>query len=115
MKRLAAAILLLSALGLIFTHPAGTHAQTVTVLPQLVQVLGDHTQCPAVSGSFTVHCFAVDGYWQSLKGAAYVQIGGASAVTINGKTGTSFTIAATATAPVVTASSTTPTISVSVN
>ena len=80
-----------------------------------------HTSYTLVAGS-TQYCFAFDGLWQSINGAAYVQVTpGVAGVTswngltgvvvytapaapvtsVNGKTG-AVTIAATATAPTVT-------------
>ena len=63
------------------------HAQT----PVALQLTGNapHTTC-VVTLSTTTFCFASDGLWQSLNGAAYVQVGAAAAgvTSFNGRTGT---------------------------
>jgi hypothetical protein len=49
-----------------------------------------HTSCPTVAASTTQFCFASDGLWQSLNGAAYVQLGtpvAAGVTSWNGLTG----------------------------
>src|SRR5579863_126235 len=47
-----------------------------------------HTSCTVTAG-LTQFCFASDGLWQSLSGAAYTQIGGGAAgvTSFNGRTG----------------------------
>ena len=92
-------------------------AQSTTPFTVIAQSL-THTSCPAVIASTTQFCFASDGLWQSLSGAAYTQVGGGTAgvtswngqtgvvtytaptapvTSVNGKTG-AVTIAATTTA-----------------
>ena len=47
-----------------------------------------HTACPVLVGQ-TNFCFASDGLWQSLNGAAYSQLGSGTSgvISVNGKTG----------------------------
>ena len=42
--------------------------------PLQIVVTGTHTSC-TVTVSTTAYCFATDGLWQSLNGAAYTQLG----------------------------------------
>jgi hypothetical protein len=63
------------------------HAQTTVAL----QLTGNapHATCTVTTGQ-TTYCFASDGLWQSLNGAAYVQLGvapPAGVISVNGKTG----------------------------
>ena len=110
MKKAIAIVLILAA-GILIGR---AHAQTSASQFPVFMGVTTKSQC-VVTPSVTTVCIANDtGILQSVTGAPFVVVG-ASAITINGKTGTSFTISATATAPVVTANSTTPTVSVSVN
>jgi hypothetical protein len=49
-------------------------AQAANAIPWQVGVTGAHTLCVVVAGQ-TNYCFAADGLWISLNGAAYVQMG----------------------------------------
>jgi hypothetical protein len=63
------------------------HAQGTN--PFQVAVTGAHTLC-AVTTGVTQYCFASDGVWQSLNGAAYTQLtagAGGGVTSVNGKTG----------------------------
>lgn len=58
-------------------YPRHATAQTATALTFTAQL--PHTSCLPVTSGKTQFCFATDGLWQSINGAAYVQLG-ASAV-----------------------------------
>ena len=62
------------------------HAQTTVAL----QLTGNapHTTCTVQAGQ-TIYCFANDGFWQSLNGAAFTQLGApvGGVTSVNGKTG----------------------------
>jgi hypothetical protein len=68
------------------------HAQTAAI-PAQITVVGTHTQCTATPAATPAHadiCFAADGIWLSINGAAFTQLGAASAVGVtsfNGRTG----------------------------
>ncbi len=83
----------------------------LTIVAQLA-----HTSCPVATVGKTQYCFATDGLWQSLNGAAYTQLGvGTGGVaSLNGKTG-ALTITAVSSVPVITAGSSAPTVTVAVN
>lgn len=94
-------VILLAAARFIAVHPV--HAQAGVAGPSF-QYVALKSSC-TVSVGVTVFCYSADaGMLQSINGAAFVQLGGVPSITINGKTGTTFTISATSTAPTVTAS-----------
>jgi hypothetical protein len=66
--------------------------------PLSITVVGVHTSC-TVAASTTTFCFASDGLWQSLSGAAYVQLGaaisGVSSITVCNAAGANCGTAAT--------------------
>jgi len=62
------------------------HAQAANAGIVQVTATGLHTQCTVVVGE-THFCFASDGLWQSLNGAAYTQVVAGGVVSVNGKTG----------------------------
>lgn len=70
-----------------------------------------HTNCTTATGA-TRFCFASDGLWQSLNGAAYVQVAGGGGTTgvlaLNGHTGT---LTLSLAPPSVTTTVTAPTVS----
>jgi len=86
------AVALLSLLVLVALsclHSSHVHAQTATT-PLAITVAGLHTSCLPVAVGVTTFCFASDGLWQSLNGAAYVQLGVSiipPVTSVNGKTG----------------------------
>lgn len=90
-------------------------AQTPSA-PFSFSVSAAHTGCPAATPGVSQYCFATDGIWESLNGGTSVRVDvqAATPITINSKTGTNFTIGATSTAPAITASSSTPTVTVTV-
>lgn len=68
----------------------GWNLKAQTPGPWQVGVTGLHTACTTTAGA-TSYCFASDGLWVSLNGAAYVQVGtptGTLVTSVNGKTGT---------------------------
>ena len=88
--------------------------------PLQMQVSGVHTAC-TVTAATTSFCFATDGLWQSLNGAAYTQLGGtaSASLTVNGVTKTlpaTFNITAATAQPLSTAvvTTTAPATSVTV-
>lgn len=114
MKRLflVATGLLVLAVGIIIGQHSAVEAQSSAV-PLTVAVSGSHTSCGAVVSGQTQYCVADDGIWQSIKGATYVQVGATQApspITINGKTGTTFTL--TTSAPTVSSNATAPALGV---
>lgn len=65
------------------------HAQTVVPPITIVAPALTHTSCNVTVGA-TSFCFASDGLWQSINGAAFVQLGVAApagVISVNGKTG----------------------------
>ena len=79
-----------------------------TAAPFSFSVSAPHANCPAVAVGVSQYCFATDGIWQSLNGAAWAQVGvpvTAGVTSLNGKAG-NLTISA---------NSSTPTVTVSVN
>ena len=83
-------------------------AQTPSALPPVICYQVAHTSCIVTAG-VTTYAFASDGFWISLNGAAFAQVQPASTgfvvTSLNGKTG----------ALTITANSTSPAVSVSVN
>lgn len=115
MKRLAVILagLLILGLGFFLGQRNTVKAQT-SAPPWQVTVSGSHSLCTPVSGQ-TTFCFASDGLWQSLAGGAFTQLGGSQAaptITINGKSGTTFTLTSAAPTITSTSSSTAPALSV---
>ncbi len=92
-------------------NPVEAQSTPLTIVAQLA-----HTSCPVATVGKTQYCFAIDGLWQSLNGAAYTQLGAGTGgvASLNGKTG-ALTITAVSTAPVITAGSSAPTVTVAVN
>jgi hypothetical protein len=85
---LAIAVLLFGA-----WHLGRVQAQSTTPFTVIAGSL-THTSCPAVAASTTQFCFANDGLWQSINGAAYVQLtpgtaGGVTSVTVCNAAGAS--------------------------
>jgi hypothetical protein len=73
----------------IFEDMNAIRAQAQSANPWQVSVVGAHTLC-TVTPATTQYCFASDGLWMSLNGAAYVQLGAVApvgVVSVNGKTG----------------------------
>lgn len=70
-----------------------------------------HTSCTLVAGS-TQFCFASDGAWVSVNGAAYVQVGGTTAgvISFNGRTGAVVPVASDYPAPVLSVNGKTGTV-----
>lgn len=65
-----------------------THAQAAGT-PFTITVSGLHTACDPIVAGTTKFCYAQDGLWQSLNGAAYTQLGvgaatGVTSVSVNG-------------------------------
>jgi hypothetical protein len=84
MKKLAAVVLIALLAGIWLGRTV--HAQS-TAPWQVAVSSATHTSC-TVTASTTQFCFASDGLWVSLNGAAYTQIGGAAGViSWNGQTG----------------------------
>jgi len=74
--------------GVFLLNERTLKAQTV-VPPITIQSSIAHTSCSITTG-VTSFCFASDGLWQSLNGAAYVQLGltaPAGVTSFNGRTG----------------------------
>lgn len=67
-----------------------SEVQAQTVVPPITIIAPalTHTSCN-VTPAATSYCFASDGLWQSLNGAAYTQLGVAvgGVTSVNGKTG----------------------------
>ena len=106
MKKTILAILLLAIFAFNLARLVKVEAQGAA--PFSFSVSAPHLNCPAVVVGVSQYCFATDGIWQSLNGAAWTQVGVPTVTgvtSLNGKTG-SLTI---------TANSTSPTVSVSVN
>ena len=88
MKKILIAVLFLA----ICLVAVGIHAQNPALTPSTLTIPAAvlHTNC-AVSSGATVYCFAGDGLWISLNGAAFTQAGsggGTAGVTsFNGRTG----------------------------
>ena len=59
------------------SHPNRVQAQSTN--PLNITVTGPHTSCMAAASGVTTYCFATDGLYESLNGAAYVQLGVAAA------------------------------------
>lgn len=95
---------------------AAMPAKAQTVVPPLTfQSTVPHTSCPAVAANITQYCFASDGEFESIAGAAYVQVqagapaGGVTSLSVNG--GTPQTGAVSITVPTkVTLTATAPTV-----
>ena len=86
MKKQFAVVIILIAVVSFFVGHSHVHAQTTTT-PLAITVAGVHTSClPAATGT-TTFCFASDGLWQSLNGAAYTQLGGVGPAGPAGATG----------------------------
>lgn len=66
-------------------HPETVHAQAAPPWQVAVPSV-PHTAC-TVAPLTTQYCFAGDGLWVSLNGAAYTQVGSGGVQSINGKTG----------------------------
>jgi hypothetical protein len=70
-----------------FSLPWVTGRAQTTIPFQMAVGTGLHTACTVTTGT-TQYCFAADGLWVSLNGAAYAQITVTSGVTsFNGRTG----------------------------
>jgi len=101
MRKIILAVLFLSALMLVYVHPPTARAQTPGV--PIIQSVVTATSC-TVTASTTTLCLSNDAVGLSISkaGGAFAQVATipvSSSVTINGKTGTTFTISSTATAP----------------
>ena len=108
MKNLAKIMLAAILVGLFAVNVGKLmRVEAQTPSPWSFSVSAPHASCPVAAPGISQYCFATDGIWQSLNGGAWAQVGiaQASPITINSKTGTSFTITATAS----------PAVSVSVN
>jgi len=94
MKRFAIGLLFATYVVFVLTvtlllNEKSLKAQTV-VPPITIQSTIAHASCPAIAAGLTSYCFASDGLWQSLNGAAYVQLGVAApagVTSFNGRTG----------------------------
>jgi len=94
MKKLLAVVLSAGAVGvmlgfvlssMIISPPV--HAQNPTLSPYEFQVVSaTHTSCVVVTGA-TSYCFASDGEYQSLSGAAFTQLGAQGPAGATGATG----------------------------
>jgi hypothetical protein len=76
MRKIMVGVLL--GLLLAFMLNRGVQAQATSGPLQIQAVSVAHTSC-TITASVTTYCFASDGLWQSLSGAAFVQLGVASA------------------------------------
>ena len=79
MKRFAAVVVAVLAGFLIGSHVGVTHAQATGAAVQFQAPGGAHTLCTVVP-STTAFCFATDGFWQSINGAAFAQVGASGPV-----------------------------------
>jgi hypothetical protein len=90
MKKLWILVILVILADIADRHITSVHAQTAGI-PASFTVSGSHTACTPIVTGVTTFCLAADGVWQSINGAAYVQlapVGAASGVTsFNGRTG----------------------------
>src|SRR6185312_11724372 len=79
------AVLTLSVIG----HLQSINAQNPDLTPYQFTVVGAHSLCTVATGQ-TRYCFASDGVFQSLNGAAYASLVGSAPIgvtSLNGKTG----------------------------
>src|SRR6266851_5127033 len=85
MKKIGYALV---AIGLFLAGVVISRAQTPNNPFQLSVSSATHTACTVVAGQ-TSFCFANDGLWQSIAGAAYVQVAPVAlgVVSFNGRTG----------------------------
>lgn len=86
-----AAIAVSGVLGGLAGNWLSSPARAQTVVPPITIVAPalTHTSCNVTVGA-TSFCFASDGLWQSINGAAFVQLGVAApagVISVNGKTG----------------------------
>ena len=73
MKKTILAILLLAIFAFNLARLVKVEAQGAA--PFSFSVSAPHLNCPAVVVGVSQYCFATDGIWQSLNGAAWTQVG----------------------------------------
>jgi hypothetical protein len=73
MKRILVVIAVLLCADIAAHFVPTVHAQSG--VPAAFSVSGLHTACPAAVSGQTWFCAASDGFWASIQGAAYVQLG----------------------------------------
>ena len=83
MKLTMALLLLLAVFGVYKLVRAQSF---VTSGPFQIQTPNAHTSCTVIPNS-TEYCFSGDGLWESLNGAAYVQLTPGGVTSVNGQTG----------------------------
>jgi hypothetical protein len=80
-SKLIIAVLVGLVLGLAFAHFPSVYAQDPTKTPYqfvVVSTQGDHTQCNLSPVGGAAFCHATDGFWISINGTAYAQMGAGS-------------------------------------
>jgi len=94
MKRFGVGLLLATYVAFILASAFLLNEKTLkaqTVVPPItIQSTIPHTACPVAATGVTSYCFASDGLWESISGAAYTQLGAAVAggvTSFNGRTG----------------------------
>ena len=88
MKHVLTLIAVVMGIALGIHFGSSVHAQSAVPF-SFATTAATHASCPTVAASTSQYCFAADGFWQSLNGAAYLQIGPSAAgvTSFNGRTG----------------------------
>lgn len=88
MNRILTLVTLLAGIIIGAQFASSVHAQTAVPFA-FATTSATHTACPAVVTGTSQYCFAADGFWQSIAGAAYAQLGASvtGVTSFNGRTG----------------------------